>query len=106
MKSQNNPVANSTKNVVQGDFSKVKSVNIGDEIHYPHSPKIPKELSARIPKTPPDKIVGRENDLNDLHQRLVNHKQVLLVNGLGGIGKTTLAQVYIAKYWDEYHHVA
>ncbi len=66
----------------------------------------PKELTARIPKTAPDKIVGREAELGDLHRRLFDKKQVVLVNGMGGIGKTTLAQVYTAKYWDEYRHVA
>jgi hypothetical protein len=31
---------------------------------------------------------------------------VVLVNGLGGIGKTTLVQVYISKYYDVYEHIA
>ncbi len=60
--------------------------------------KLPKELTAKIPKTAQDKIVGRENELADLHARLFDNKQVVLVNGLGGIGKTTLAQVYTQKY--------
>ncbi len=41
-----------------------------------------------------------------MHQRLFDHKQVDLVNGLGGIGKTTLAQVYTSKHWEQYHHIA
>lgn len=43
----------------------------------------PKELTARIPKTAPDKIVGREAKLGDLHRRLFDNKQVVLVNGMG-----------------------
>ena len=74
--------------------------------HAAPEQKFPKELTARIPKTAPDKIVGREAELDDLHHRLFGKKQVVLVNGMGGIGKTTLAQVYAAKYWDEYRHVA
>ncbi|MCD6273875.1 MAG: trypsin-like peptidase domain-containing protein [Deltaproteobacteria bacterium] len=66
----------------------------------------PKRLTAKLPIISPDKIIGRRDELEDLHQRLFDNKQVVLVNGLGGIGKTTLAQAYIGKYWEEYHHVA
>ncbi|MCP4134771.1 MAG: ATP-binding protein, partial [bacterium] len=72
----------------------------------PQNNILPKELTARIPKLSPDIIVGRDSELTDLHQRLFNNKQVVLVNGLGGIGKTTLAQVYTTKFLDEYHHIA
>jgi len=67
--------------------------------------KLPKALSAKIPTLTQDKIVGRKAELADLQQRLFNHSQVLLVNGLGGIGKTTLAQVYVGEHWDKYQHI-
>ncbi len=66
----------------------------------------PKELTARIPKTSEDNIVGRKNELDKLYKRLAENQQVVLLNGLGGIGKTTLAQVYINRYWDNYQHIA
>ena len=98
------------KNIIKGNISKVKSFKIGDELHYhyhyPIQPEpLPKELSARVPKISKNKIIGRDAELTDLHQRLFNNKQVVLVNGLGGIGKTTLAQVYLAQYWEQYCHI-
>ena len=94
----------SQKNIVGGNIS-AQSVKIGDEIIYPEKTIIPKAITAKTPKTSQDKIVGRDAELDDLRTRLKDNKQVVLVNGLGGIGKTTLAQVYVAKYWDEYRHV-
>ena len=99
----------SQKNIVYGNICGVQYVRIGDEIHleyHTEKARLPKGLSAKIPRMAPDKIVGRDADLDDLHQRLFSNRQVVLLNGLGGIGKTTVAQVYVAKYWDEYRHVA
>jgi hypothetical protein len=90
---------------------------VGDEAHIegglhfhtiqPAAPTpLPKELTSRLPKTPAQTIVGRDKDLADLHERLFNHRQVVLVNGLGGIGKTTLAQVYLTTYYEQYQHIA
>ncbi len=64
-----------------------------------------KELSLKTPHISPDKIIGREKDLDDLRDRLSNNKQVVLVNGLGGIGKTTLAMAYVGKYIKNYQHI-
>ncbi|GAA4395895.1 hypothetical protein GCM10023187_03370 [Nibrella viscosa] len=71
-----------------------------------HKTRLPKELTLTLPKTHPDDIIGRENDLDELHTLLQTQKRVVVVNGLGGIGKTTLAQAYLHKYYDDYHHIA
>ncbi len=100
---------NITKNSI-GDINNVGSVDIGDKtiinIILPSPKKIQKELTEFIPRIEKDKIVGRESELVDLRKRLFDNKQVLLVNGLGGIGKTTIAQAYMSEYWDDYEHVA
>ena len=43
--------------------------------------EIPKAVTAKIPTISPDKITGRGGELEDLHQRLFDNKQVVLVNG-------------------------
>ena len=88
--------------------------NLGEKIEVkeqtihvtPPSPRLPKELTTRIPVVSPDKIIGRHEELENLHQRLFDNKHVVLVNGLGGIGKTTLAQAYVGKYREAYYHLA
>ncbi|PSR56372.1 hypothetical protein AHMF7605_24175 [Adhaeribacter arboris] len=65
---------------------------------YPH------ELNL-IPRHT-DEFIGRENDLEKLEAELNNSAKVVLVNGLGGIGKTTLAKKYLQIHAKEYNHVA
>ncbi|WP_247232340.1 tetratricopeptide repeat protein [Telluribacter sp. SYSU D00476] len=66
----------------------------------------PKELTLTIPKIDSRDIVGREKELEDLHVLLSQERRIVVVNGMGGIGKTTLAQVYVSKYYDHYKHIA
>jgi hypothetical protein len=68
-----------------------------------YSLKIPRELTL-IPHINPENILGRENELIKLFSELFNNKKVVVVNGIGGIGKTTIAQAYIGKYYDSYKH--
>lgn len=93
------------KNIVKGDITNVGIVKIGDTI-ITEKPNLPKALTVNIPRTPRDRIVGRDAELNDLHQRLFDNRQVVLVNGMGGIGKTTLAQTYVDQFWDDHTHIA
>lgn len=96
------------KNIVQGNISHISgSVRIGDDIHvHIAARRLPKELTLSIPRTHPDDLIGREEDLAQLYESLHSKKRVVLVNGLGGIGKTTLVQAYISRYYTEYNHIA
>ncbi len=59
-----------------------------------------------LPLLTEEDFVGRENDLKRLYESLHQSKKVLLLNGMGGIGKTTLAQAYLTAYGDAYEHIA
>jgi len=55
----------------------------------------------------PEVCIGRDGDIRALHDRLFDGNNILLlVNGEGGIGKTTLAAKYFQRYFHEYSHLA
>jgi tetratricopeptide (TPR) repeat protein/GTPase SAR1 family protein len=93
---------------VEGDnnliFQDIKDSTI--TVHQNSVAKISKDLTLRIPKIHLSEVIGREDELEDLHKLLFDNKHVVVVNGLGGIGKTTLAQAYMSLYYDDYQHIA
>lgn len=67
--------------------------------------EIPKHLGT-LP-FPPELFLGREDDLAQVHGKLFGSEIVLLlVNGEGGIGKTSFASEYYYRYSDEFSHMA
>mgnify|MGYP001052652015 CR=1 FL=1 len=60
------------------------------------------------PPFAPTLWVGRQADLKNLHQQLFSGQNngLVLVNGKGGIGKTSLASQYYHTYAEEYTHLA
>ena len=64
----------------------------------------PKQYLKHIPSTITT-FTGRENDLTELHNLLEEKRTVLLLNGLGGIGKTTAAQEYAQRKYDYYDSI-
>jgi len=54
----------------------------------------------------PEVFIGRDAELQSVHDTLFKGDNLLLlVNGEGGIGKTTLAAKYYQRYFDEYAHL-
>lgn len=50
-------------------------------------------------------IIHREQELGELERMLIKKKAVLLVNGFGGIGKTSLARMLYARVSDKYDSI-
>ncbi|MBE9107716.1 ATP-binding protein, partial [Nostoc cf. edaphicum LEGE 07299] len=64
-----------------------------------------KEINQNIPPAVPfEKFVGREAELQKLHQQLQTFQQVAIVAvaGMGGVGKTELATQYAKQHLQNY----
>ncbi|TAE08012.1 MAG: ATP-binding protein [Bacteroidetes bacterium] len=69
-------------------------------MNQPHTPVF------LLPFYPPTAhFKGRQAELDSLHTHLQAGKRTVLVNGLGGVGKTTLAQKYVQEHEAEYAHI-
>ncbi|MFM8362225.1 MAG: CHAT domain-containing protein, partial [Haliscomenobacter sp.] len=90
-------------------------LSVADEAHY--SWKLPRELlpepdskfghTLSLPSLVPEIFLGREDDLLRIHDKLFSTGgNMLLLNGEGGLGKTSLAARYFDRYKAEYAHVA
>ncbi len=54
----------------------------------------------------PEVFIGRDEKLQEVHDELFDgNNLLLLVNGEGGIGKTTLAAKYYQRYFSDYAHL-
>jgi tetratricopeptide (TPR) repeat protein len=100
---------NQSKNTASGQFQADGSIHIGDrkeETHYHYGDrKIPHALTP--PPFLPETFIGRIEQLGDIHQKLFSGDNLLLlVNGDGGMGKTSLASKYYYQYAADYAHVA
>lgn len=75
----------------------------------PHDWRLPlvAQRLTRIPTIDLKKeFLGREADMQRLKEKLENTSKVVLMNGLGGIGKTVLATAYVQQYGGDYDHLA
>ncbi len=82
----------------------IKEAHFGDK--YYGDKKTPKILSTSLPFLP-EFFLGREADLDAVHEKLFSGENLLLlVNGEGGIGKTTFSAKYWREYEKDYSHLA
>ncbi len=78
-------------------FGSPRERNSSDKVEIPDYKKL-----TPIQRINPDELIGRKKDLKKLHKLLTEKKKVVVVNGMGGIGKTTLAAAYTFQYHDYY----
>lgn len=57
------------------------------------------------PILPPEQFVGREEELAEIHRQLSSGSGRVLLHGMGGLGKTTLARAYVARFAHAYDTV-
>ncbi len=85
--------------VIVGDTTYVNNYFAGEEVKIPH------RLTNYIP-TNAEYILGRDTELETISKYLKAKKPTVLVNGIGGIGKTSVAIKYMAIHGEEYKHLA
>ncbi|MEO1259853.1 MAG: tetratricopeptide repeat protein [Bacteroidota bacterium] len=66
---------------------------------------IPQHLTI-LPAIDPGQVVGREHDLQKVLNMLEKTNKLTLVNGLGGIGKTTLAKALLQTHKYKFQYIA
>ncbi len=62
------------------------------------------KIVTYLPNIDIEKIKGRQLEIEKIHQSIVEDGKVTIVNGFGGIGKTSLAQLYSKLYYHEYDY--
>lgn len=67
---------------------------------------LPKKALTNAPLKPDSHFIGRETELAEIRTRFEANEMLMLVNGEGGIGKTTLVSKYWHDYEQDYTHLA
>ncbi len=81
-----------------------KSANNQSKIYVRDVVKKTKTDWDSIPEV--QELYGRENDLKNLKEKIINYNcKIFVVSGMGGIGKTSLAAKFAKKYQNEFDYV-
>ncbi len=67
--------------------------------------EIPHHLTNNIP-TNAEHLIGRDAELEAIAAHLAQNRPTVLVNGIGGVGKTSVATKYMALRGPQYQHLA
>ncbi|POZ52019.1 tetratricopeptide repeat protein [Methylovulum psychrotolerans] len=103
---------NNAGDTVLGNQTQIgRQIHLGNNstYHETHIHYAEKSLPRHLTTTPfiPDVFEGRDEDLLAIRAKLeVSNQPLLLVNGQGGIGKTSLAAKYWQSYQSHYTHTA
>ena len=91
-----NVTGKAEKNIFEGNTAPIVKDNSGPvNINYGSSGKPPLEGNPFVPPEPREGgLIGRGTELTRLHQLLQTEKNVCVVSGMGGVGKTELVRNY------------
>ena len=84
----------------------VSGCNIAIDLNSNQRFEIPKYLTHYLPILIEDNLIGREKELLLLEKVTLDNRIVVLISGLGGIGKTTLVKAFLQKNETHYNHIA
>ena len=106
--SNHNP--SSKNSIADSDISAGRDAHIGDVIYNNFGAQgqtvtVPKHLTNYIP-TNDAHILGRTAEMTEIAEHLAQKRPTVLVNGIGGIGKTTVATKYMVQQRAQYAHFA
>ena len=77
-------------------------INTGDNVTIETPHIIPKKLTPQTGLANDIDFVGRKEELQKVDELLNQNSMLLLLNGIGGIGKSTLASYYLNQKKDKY----
>ena len=92
-----NVTGKAEKNIFEGNNAPIlKDISGPVNINYGQLGKPSLEGNPFVPPQPREgELIGREKDLTRLHQLLQTKKNVCVVSGMGGVGKTELVRKYV-----------
>ena len=97
-----------SKNVIAGStINAGRDVHIGDVKNYVSAPeKRTIKLLTGFIQVAENSVIGRDAQIMALEKSLGNNHTVALMNGMGGIGKTTVALLFLARNEKKFDHLA
>jgi tetratricopeptide (TPR) repeat protein len=72
--------------------------------YYHDKNQYPKILTF-IPKLDKSHFFGRQREIKIIEDKIFSGKSPVIINGLGGIGKTTLSKLVVNKIFDNFDHM-
>ncbi|MFM2269500.1 MAG: hypothetical protein RL757_2941 [Bacteroidota bacterium] len=102
------PVSSPKQEVNVGTMKKGSKIVMGDnpETHYHAAAEKPIKKKLNPVSKPVEQFVGRAKELVEIEKRFTQNKTLVLMNGMGGIGKSELARKFVQTQGDNYEHVA
>ncbi len=88
------------------DYLSIHGISMSSKTHEILQNKLNRKfLTSDIPNINIDEVIGRGDDLQNLENLLHTNNKVVLVNGIGGIGKTYLAKTYLEINKNNFDHI-